>query len=78
MTGYAGIDALIGFAVAVLVIGLIVIAGLAKAARPKSKGLELEAAYRRFSTSADPAAVDAERLTRRPPRARTPPQELAE
>jgi hypothetical protein len=62
MTGDAGIDALIGFAVAVLVIGLIVIAGLAKAARPKGKGLELEAAYRRFSTSADPPAVDAEEV----------------
>jgi hypothetical protein len=62
MTGYAGIDALIGFAVAVLVIGLLVIAGLAKAARPKGKGLELEAAYRRFSTSADSAAVDAEEV----------------
>jgi hypothetical protein len=55
MTGHQGVDALIGFAVALLLASLLAIAALAKQ-RPKGKGRQLEAAYRRFSPSAEPSA----------------------
>jgi hypothetical protein len=50
MTGHQGVDALIGFAVALLLVSLLGIAAFAKE-RPKDKGRQLEAAYRRFSPS---------------------------
>jgi hypothetical protein len=50
MTGHQGVDALIGFAVALLLVSLLAIAALAQE-RPKDKGRQLEAAYRRFSPS---------------------------
>jgi hypothetical protein len=48
MTGHQGVDALIGFAVALLLASLLAIAALA---RERPKGRQLEAAYRRFSPS---------------------------
>jgi hypothetical protein len=50
MAGHQGIDVLIGVAVALLLTWLILIAALA-IRRPKSKGVQLEAAYRQFSSS---------------------------
>jgi hypothetical protein len=55
MTGHQGVDALIGFAVALLLASLLAVAALAKQ-RPKDKGRQLEAAYRRFSPSIEPSA----------------------
>jgi hypothetical protein len=55
MTGHQGVDALIGFAVALLLASLLAIAALAKE-RPKDKRRQLEAAYRQFSPSAKPSA----------------------
>jgi hypothetical protein len=52
MTGHQGVDALIGFAVALLLASLLAIAALAKE-RPKDKRRQLEAAYRQFSPSVD-------------------------
>jgi hypothetical protein len=52
VTAHQGLDALIGFAVALLLASLLAMAALAKE-RPKDKGRQLEAAYRRFSPSAD-------------------------
>jgi hypothetical protein len=52
MTGHQGVDALIGFAVALLLASLLAIAALAKQ-RPKDKRRQLAAAYRQFSPSAD-------------------------
>ena len=52
MTGHQGVDALIGFAVALFLASLLAIAALAKE-RPKDKRRQLEAAYRQFSPSAD-------------------------
>ena len=53
MTGHQGLDALIGLAVTLLLVSLLAIAALAKERRPKGKGRQLEAAYRRFSPSGD-------------------------
>src|SRR6188472_2734629 len=50
MAGHQGIDVLIGVAVALLLTWLILIAALA-IRRPKSKVVQLEAAYRQFSSS---------------------------
>ena len=55
MTGHQGVDALIGFAVALVLASLLAIAALAKE-RPKDKRRQLEAAYRQFSPSAKPSA----------------------
>jgi hypothetical protein len=55
MTGHQGVDALTGFAVALLLASLLAVAALAKQ-RPKDKGRQLEAAYRRFSPSIEPSA----------------------
>jgi hypothetical protein len=55
MTGHQGVDALIGFAVALLLASLLAIAALAKQ-RPKDKRRQLEAAYRQFSPGAEPRA----------------------
>jgi hypothetical protein len=52
VTGHQGVDALIGFAVALLLASLLAIAALAKE-RPKDKRRQLEAAYRQFSPSAN-------------------------
>jgi hypothetical protein len=54
VTGHQGVDALIGFAVALLLASLLAITALAKQ-RPKDKRRQLEAAYRQFST-AEPSA----------------------
>jgi hypothetical protein len=56
MTGHQGVDALIGFAVALLLASLLAIAALAKQ-RPRDKRRQLEAAYRQFSPSAEPSAA---------------------
>ena len=50
MAGHQGLDVLIGIAVALLLTWLILIAALATR-RPKSKVVQLEAAYRQFSSS---------------------------
>jgi hypothetical protein len=50
MAGHQGLDVLIGIAVALLLTWLLLIAALA-IRRPKSKVLQLEAAYRQFSSS---------------------------
>ena len=50
MAGHQGLDVLIGIAVALLLTWLILIAALA-IRRPKSKVVQLEAAYRQFSSS---------------------------
>jgi hypothetical protein len=52
MTAHQGLDALIGFAVALLLASLLALAALAKE-RPKDKRRQLEAAYRQFSPSVD-------------------------
>ena len=50
MAGHQGLDVLIGIAVALLLTWLLLIAALA-IRRPKSKVVQLEAAYRQFSSS---------------------------
>jgi hypothetical protein len=50
MTGHQGLEVLIGIAAALLLTGLLLIAALA-IRRPADKKLQLEAAYRRFSSS---------------------------
>jgi hypothetical protein len=50
MTGHQWLDVLIGIAVALLLTCLVLIAAF-EIGRPKGKTLQLEAAYRRFSTS---------------------------
>ena len=50
MAGHQGLDVLIGIAVALLLTWLILIAAIA-IRRPKSKVVQLEAAYRQFSSS---------------------------
>jgi len=52
MAGHLGLEVLMGIAVALLLIWLLLIAAVA-VRRPMGKKLQLEAAYRRFSTSAD-------------------------